>query len=92
MHGTGFVAEIEAALRTVQATLDDLTARGEDEAAFDLARAQYAASIRASWPGNLATLAGAIDRLLASPSLKLSPDERERLEHAAATFRRVQPA
>ena len=46
-------AEIQACLTTVQNTIDALNERGDNQAAFDLARAQYSASIRTSWPGNL---------------------------------------
>jgi hypothetical protein len=84
------LSEIEAALATVQSTLDRLTQEGHDEAAFELARAQYAASIRSSWPGNLSSLVGAIEKILGNGALKLTEDERARLSRAADAFRRVQ--
>jgi transcriptional regulator of acetoin/glycerol metabolism len=82
--------EIEAALATVQSTLDQLTQRGHDEAAFELARAQYSASIRSSWPGNLSSLVGVLEKILANGTLKLTEEERARLARAADAFRRVQ--
>ncbi|MBI5534251.1 MAG: hypothetical protein HY898_16120 [Deltaproteobacteria bacterium] len=83
------LGEIEVALEIVQKTLDALTARGDDEAAFELARAQYAASIRDSWPGNLGKLVGVLERMLANDLLKLTDDERENLRKAQDTFRKT---
>ena len=82
-------AEVEAALATVQATLDRLTALGQNEAAFELARAQYSASMRSSWPGNLATLVGSLEKVATSAAAGLSEDERRRLEAAIAVLRQV---
>jgi hypothetical protein len=81
--------EVEEALRTVQQTLDGLTARGHDEAAFSLARAQYAASIRSSWPGNLSSLVGALEQIMVDETLKLTADEKARVSRAIAVFRTV---
>lgn len=62
---------------------------GHDEPAFAIARAQFTASIRASWPANLTALANAIDRALADASSALSNEEQEELRHAASVFRSV---
>jgi hypothetical protein len=83
------LADIEAALAAVQRTLDRLTALGENEAAFDLARAQYAASIRSSWPGNLGTLAGHLEKLCADTANKLGDGDRAELRRAIAVFREI---
>jgi len=88
MEGPTF-AEIEAALATVQKTLDRLTALGHDQAAFDLARSQFAASIRSSWPGNLATLVGSLAKVADDATLRLSDAERANLRGAIETLRNV---
>lgn len=88
MTGAG-LSEIEAALATVQRTLDVLTARGCDKAAFDLARAQYAASIRSSWPANLSRVAAALTKLAEDKTIELTDGERADLVRAAATFASV---
>lgn len=80
---------IEQALAAVQRTLDALTARGDHAAAFDVAKAQYAASIRSSWPGNLSSLAAALEKVSADESLHLSSEERGELRRAVDVFRRV---
>jgi hypothetical protein len=82
-------ADIEAALAIVQRTLDRLTALGRDKAAFDIARAQFAASVRSSWPGNLATLVGSLEGAVDDASNGLDAAEREDLRDAIATLRRV---
>jgi hypothetical protein len=81
---------IEAALAAVRRTLDGLTARGMNEPAFDIARAQFSASIRASWPANLSQVAAAIDLALSNKELALLDEEREELRGAAQTLRAVQ--
>jgi hypothetical protein len=81
--------EIEKALAAVQATLDRLTARGDDETAFELARVQFAASMRSSWPANLSTLVGALQRVAEDASLKLDEAERGELRGAIDTLGRV---
>jgi hypothetical protein len=81
--------EIEAALSTVRRTLDALTARGNDEAAFDLARAQYAASVRTSWPANLMSLVGPMARIEADEKLGLAEDERAALRAAIQALQRA---
>ncbi len=81
--------EIEKALAAVQATLDRLTARGHDETAFELARAQFAASMRSSWPANLSTLVGALSRVVDDATLKLDDAERGELRESIATLARV---
>ena len=73
------LAEIEAALKTVQRILDALTSRGDDEAAFDLARAQYSSSLRTSWPGSLSSLIRPLEAVAANQSLKLTEEERSDL-------------
>jgi hypothetical protein len=83
------IQAIEAALATVQTTLDKLTARGCNEAAFDLARAQYAASIRSSWPANLGSVASALAKLADDAAVDLTADERAALRGAAETFQGV---
>ncbi len=81
---------IDGALAAVRRTLDRLTARGLIEPAFEIARAQFSASIRASWPANLAQVATAIDLALSNTELGLSDDERDELRRAAQTLRAVQ--
>ena len=80
-------AEIQACLATVQRTIDALNERGDNQAAFDLAKAQYSASIRTSWPANLAGLAAILEKLAADAALRLTADERRAAEHAAKTLR-----
>jgi hypothetical protein len=88
MEGPTF-AEIEAALATVQTTLDRLTALGHNQAAFDLARSQFAASMRSSWPGNLSTLVGSLESVAADDALGLNDAERGDLRAAIETLRQV---
>jgi hypothetical protein len=79
--------EIELALATVQRTLDRLTGT---ETAFEIARAQFAASVRASWPANLSGVAAAIDRALAEEGLSLTDTDRDELRRAADVLRAVE--
>lgn len=81
------VEQIQGALATVQRILDALTARGDDQAAFDLARAQYAVSIRTSWPSNLASLVSPLEQVASNDTLKLSDEERLALREAADVLR-----
>jgi hypothetical protein len=83
------VGAVEQALACVQTTLDKLTARGNDAAAFDLARAQYAASIRSSWPGNLSSLVSSLEKIVTDQTLQLSAEERAELTQAIGVFREV---
>jgi hypothetical protein len=83
------LADIEAALTTVQRVLDALTSRGDNEAAFDLARAQYAASLRTSWPSNLSSLIQPLEIVAANQALKLTDEERNDLGKAVASLRRA---
>jgi hypothetical protein len=83
------LAEVEAALATVKHVLDALTTRGDDEAAFDLAKAQYAASIRTSWPGNLSTLIRPLEAVGANAALKLTAEERSDITKAIDVLRRA---
>jgi hypothetical protein len=87
--GGGHFQEVDAALAVVQRLLDDLTACGQHEVAYEIARAQFAASVRASWPANLSAVADAIDRAVAQPELAISDDQREELRHAADALRSV---
>ncbi|HKQ70272.1 MAG TPA: hypothetical protein VJT73_13075 [Polyangiaceae bacterium] len=86
---TELLAEIESALKTVQRVLDALTSRGDDQAAFDLARAQYSASLRTSWPGSLSSLIRPLSDVAGNASLKLDASERSDLERAIASLRRI---
>jgi hypothetical protein len=81
---------IDGALAAVRRTLDRLTAKGLNEPAFEIARAQFAASIRASWPANLSQVATAIDIALSNSELTLPDEDREELRRAAQTLRAVQ--
>lgn len=83
------LAEIEAALKTVQSILDALTSRGDDEAAFDLARAQYSSSLRTSWPSSLSGLIRPLEAVAANQSLKLTEEERGDLAKAVDSLRRA---
>jgi hypothetical protein len=82
-------AAVEAALAAVQKTLDRLTALGHDAQAFELARAQFAASLRSSWPGNLSTLTSHLERVAKDTTLALTADERRDLETAIAVLSSV---
>ena len=81
------LAAIEKALSIVQQTLDILTSRGDDEAAFEVARAQYSASIRDSWPNNLSSLVKVLDKVHQNPASKLEDEERARVAEAIALLR-----
>lgn len=83
------LARIETALATVQKTIDALSARGNAEEAFDLARLQFTTSIRDSWPGNLGKLVGALERILADEKVQLQDQERADLREAIEIFRTV---
>lgn len=83
------LADIENALGTVQRTLDALTSRGDNELAFDIAKAQYRASIRSSWPANLGSLVQALEAAEQNKECKLDLEEREQLRKAIAVLRRV---
>jgi hypothetical protein len=80
------LSEVEAALAAVRRTLDTLTARGCDREAFNLARVQYAASIRNSFPANLGAVATALTKLAEDATIDLSEEERADLVRAAAVF------
>jgi hypothetical protein len=83
------LAEVEQALAIVQRVLDALTTRGDNEAAFDLAKAQYSASIRTSWPSNLSTLIKPLEAVGTNTALKLTDDERVRVGEAVAILKRA---
>jgi transcriptional regulator of acetoin/glycerol metabolism len=80
---------LDEALSTVQRMLDRLTQRGQHDAAFEIARAQFSASLRASWPGNLASIAKAIDAAIADGKLDLDEHEKAELQRAAEVLRSV---
>jgi hypothetical protein len=80
---------IEDALATVHRTLDRLTSRGQSDAAFEIARAQFSASVRASWPANLSAVAAAIDRALSETTLALTAEEIGELRKAAEVLRTI---
>jgi hypothetical protein len=81
------LARIEVALQTVQTTLDALTARGQHAAAFKIAKAQFTASIRSSWPANLAPLLALLDELTSDASTALTQHEKTALARACADLR-----
>ncbi len=81
------LSAIEEALKIVQQTLDLLTSRKDDEAAFEVARAQYSASIRDSWPSNLGSLIKALDKVQSNPASKLDEPERARVARAIELLR-----
>jgi hypothetical protein len=83
------LAEVEQALATVQRVLDALTSRGDNEAAFDLAKAQYSASIRTSWPSNLSSLIRPLEAVGANTALKLTDQERTDVSEAVAILKRA---
>lgn len=83
------LARIETALATVQKTIDALSSRGDDEAAFELARLQFTTSIRDSWPGNLGKLVVSLERIASDDKLHLQEDERAQLVEAIEIFRSV---
>jgi hypothetical protein len=77
------INNIQKALGTIQQTLDWLTERGHEKEAFEIAKFQFAANIRASWPGNLAPMARLLEKLVADQTLTLSSSEREQIKEAA---------
>jgi hypothetical protein len=85
----GDVDAVTEALTRVQALLDKLTAEGKHKEAFAIARAQFSASVRASWPANLAAVAGAIDKAVADAGDSLSEADLAELRAAAETLRKV---
>jgi hypothetical protein len=80
---------IGQALSKVQKMLDRLTARGQHAAAFEIARAQFSASVRSSWPANLSAVASAIDKAIADGGSALTDEERQELREAADVLRKV---
>jgi hypothetical protein len=87
--GGGHPLDVDAALAAVQRLLDDLTARGQHEVAYDIARAQFAASVRASFPANLSAVATALERALANAALGIPEEQREELRRVADALRSV---
>jgi hypothetical protein len=86
---TDAIARIEACLATVQKMLDALTARADHEAAFEIAKAQYSASIRTSWPANLASLADVLAKVADDAAHSLSDEERDEMRTAATALREI---
>ena len=82
-------ARFERALAAIESTLDRLVARGHDTTAFELARSQFAASVRSSWPSNLSTLVGGLKGVAEDATLKLDGAEREELRAAIGVLSRV---
>jgi hypothetical protein len=85
----GDIDVVSQALGRVQALLDKLTASGRHATAFEIARAQFSASMRASWPSNLVAIASAIDKAIETAGDAITDDERRELESAAASLRSV---
>jgi hypothetical protein len=83
------LAAVEAAMATVQRTIDALNSRGNEAAAFDLAKVQFAASMRASWPGNMSKVIAELERVRGDAALKLNDGERSDLAAAIETLRRI---
>lgn len=83
------IQEIEEALTTVEQTIDRLRKLGHEELAFNLARLQFSAAIRASWPGNLAPLTIELRKVAETPNLGFDAQEQARLDRAVAIFRRI---
>ena len=83
------VAQIELALATVQRTLDLLTTRGHDEAAYEIAKLQFSANMRASWPGNLGPLASCLERIAGDMGLSLTEADRTAARDAGAVLRKM---
>lgn len=83
------IEEIEVALKTVENTIDRLRALGHEDLAFGLARLQFSAAIRASWPGNLAPLTVELGKVADNTSLGLAPEDQARLISAVSVFRRI---
>jgi hypothetical protein len=83
------IARIEVCLTTVQRILDALSARADHEAAFEVAKAQYAASVRASWPAGLASLADVLVKVADDPARSLLSEERDAVHAAVITLRDI---
>ena len=54
-----------------------------------MARAQFRASVRASWPGNVSTLVGLLTKVEADAASKLDDAERAELRGALEQLRKV---
>lgn len=85
----GEAEAVGEALTKVQALLDRLTAEGKHKEAFAIARAQFSASVRASWPANLSAVAMAIEKALTDAGDSLTEADRAELRGAAETLRKV---
>jgi hypothetical protein len=86
---TDTTARIEDCLTTVQKILEALTARADHRTAFDLAKAQYAASIRTSWPANLVSLTDVLEQIASDDKAMIEPAERDEIREAVATLRAI---
>jgi hypothetical protein len=80
---------IGRALDTVQRTLDRLVARGHAAAAFEVARAQFRASVRASWPGNVGALVALLSEVEKDQKSELDASERAELHDALEVLRSI---
>ena len=80
---------IETCLATVERMLETLTARADHETAFEVARAQYSASIRTSWPANLVSLTDVLARVADDVKCRLEPEERDEIRGTVATLREI---
>jgi hypothetical protein len=83
------IQNLQEAIGTVEHVLDVLGQQGRDEEAFRLAQAQFAASVRNSWPGNLSGLVEPLERILTNEAVCLPAEDQERLKTAIATLRGV---
>jgi hypothetical protein len=81
--------EIDRALEIVRGTLDLLLSRGQETAAFEVARAQFRASVRASWPGNVSSLVGLLANVEQDAASKLDEAERAELRGAMDLLRKI---
>ncbi|MCU0691363.1 MAG: hypothetical protein MUF54_08175 [Polyangiaceae bacterium] len=81
------LASTEQALALVKQILNALTSRGDHAAAYEVARAQYRASIRDSWPNNLGVLLRALQEVHDNPKLQLTDEERGGVAEAIRLLR-----
>jgi hypothetical protein len=81
--------EIDRAMAVVQRTLDLLLSRGQPTAAFEVARAQFRASVRASWPGNVGGVVRLLSDVERDATSKLDEAERAELRRALDVLRSV---
>ena len=80
---------IDRALAVVEQTLDRLVERGQETTAFEVARAQFRARVRASWPGNMSGVVGLLTEVERDPKSKLDEAERAQLRAALELLRSI---